>query len=379
MTINSSGVFAYEQRISGDWKCGENDLRHFNEVVIKGNSVTINGEEDVVVIQNRDITYPKKSIMRVLGIPGRSPQRVIDYFVHHDKDDKSRWMQTVYYWPIKNGKMQQNTRFEIETTLDFSGYSRWLHSAIDNDNRPSAEDCIASILWWGGLKQHLENVPQFYDALLQIRNGQVHTLEEIVRIGRNPSDENDRISTWSKVLAAYMPGTCFIYDSRVALTLAYLSLKIGSPCYWQIPVDQSDRGRRIGRRHFKSEDGTVDIENIETVTNNNRRMMVENADNAASMRAAGLQDITSDNEAQIEEWIEKGLDIPECYCRYLTFLDSLAKNATIRDAYDRLPQGIRDAYDKVFDFIPNPEMKHHKSIMAHLEKMLFMQKEFISV
>ena len=391
MTINSSGVFTYEQCISGDWNCG-NDERHFEDVVINGNSVTTNGEEHIVEIPEGDIRldYPKKTILKALGIPGRSQKKVIDFFIHKSKNEQSKWMQTVYYWPIKYGKMQQNTRFEIETTLDFYGYSRWLHYAMNQGDkgRSSAEDCIASILWWGGLKQHLENVPQFYDALASIKasikEGKPKKLEEIVELGSNPQNGNDRISTWSKILAAYMPGTCFIYDSRVALTLTYLSLKNGSPCYWQIPDDQSDEDRKIGKRYFKCEDGTVDEENIETATKKNRQGMVKNADNATFMRAAGLQNIVNlfnkDNEdKEIIEWFENGLDIPECYCRYLTFLDSLAESAPIRDAYDRLPIGIRDAYDKVFDFISDSKMKHHKSIMAHLEKMLFMQKESILV
>lgn len=127
-------------------------------------------------------------------------------------------------------------------------------------------------------------------------------------MGRNKQDK-DRIASWSKILAAFMPGTYCIYDSRVANALSSEFEKAGKQDYWTIP---SPRGGNLKKGQY---------------------------------------------------------DVPECYYRYHTLLQSLAGKQEVKKTYRKdVDSSIRDAYSAV-------GFSEEQAIMAHLEKVLFMLGE----
>ena len=166
-------------------------------------------------------------------------------------------------------------------------------------------------------------------------------------------DNGDGIAFWSKVLAAYEPGVSFIYDSRVALALSYITLKCDDkPCFWCIP---SDKGTPpIPKRQFRDFNGTV-------------------------------EEVISKRRNNVEKQ-----KVPTCYSLYLDLLKRLADKvySKIQVGFDpfatrpepnnnRIPtsEAIKQNYLDVFN--GNDEEKMKNAIMAHLEKMLFMMKENI--
>ena len=149
------------------------------------------------------------------------------------------WSQVpAYEWNGKN---------EAETVEYFRKLSEQLDSALGADENHRFEvvgNAITAILDWGnislgenGINQFIEeiqNVNRNYADIQPEDNNFERNVREILRRGRNGNDW--RISSWSKILAAWKPGTFFIYDSRVAIGLSIVKPDVT----WAIP---SARGK----------------------------------------------------------------------------------------------------------------------------------------
>lgn len=301
--------------------------------------------------------YECQSITRLIGSREDDKTNIISPFVsptieqteaERESSAVDNWMNIPYVWPQnKDGTRREDSKNEEETIYEFYGYSRWLNHALLNKDKSSCKDCIACILKWGGVKQHEDkHVHDFYEALLRIRKDNIISFDEIMRQGRkgNNHEEEDRSSTWTKILAAYQPGKLFIYDSRVALALSFISLKLNAPCFWMIPKSRNNN------------------EQENNLTNREFVTWPESVHNKIE---------TNRNKTHCKEE-----NIPTCYNRYLNLLYQLACDNKIVAAYNQLPENIRGAYEKVFAFIPKKE-RAQSAIMAHLEKVLFMMKGII--
>ena len=251
---------------------------------------------------------------------------------HYDE-----WLEKEYRWP----QNRRDAKDEQSTVLIFNEHSRHLRKGY-------IEESIFDIFYWGGGNRAIANVEEREDfsiaikSLNLLKNEQL-SLGTVLRMGNNGSVS--RIAFWSKVLAAYKPGKYFIYDSRVAIALSFISLKLeNTPCYWIIP---SDPGYTTRNKSF------VGFEN--------KSIEVAIQDNQEKHR------------------INVGTDPNSCYHLYLELLRRLAEREEIQKKYNSLPNEIKEAYKKMFSFINDRNEQDRKSIMAHLEKMLFMMKEDILV
>ena len=233
-------------------------------------------------------------------------------------------MNTSYDWKGKD---------ELFTTLEFNKYSQELREAIDQNRwqllnegeiKKKIRIAVENILKWGGINQDEDNALSFIDPIYDAQKSNSEW---------DPTNQ-DNVSSWSKIYAAYKPGEKFIYDSRVALSLSYISLQIDAPCFWRIP---SSRG--VNDPEWKQ---------FKNMCQRNRILHSQNNTNV------------SENEA----------DIPTCYNQYLDLLNALARNKGIIEGYRKLDERIRQAY-KAIDY------DEHQAIMAHLEKVLFMKKDDI--
>lgn|SRR5574344_475523 len=101
--------------------------------------------------------------------------------------------------------------------------SRHLNGMITNDESINIYKWIVNV--WGGIRRYkvAENIQLINDFL----NGKER-------------DDYYRISSLSKIASFRYPEKYFIYDSRVAISLNYLLLKVNSPYYFYMP---SSRGR----------------------------------------------------------------------------------------------------------------------------------------
>ena len=248
---------------------------------------------------------------------------------HYDE-----WLNKEYRWP-----QNRNAKDEQSTVLIFNEHSKHLR-------RGYIEESIFNIFYWGGGDLAISRTAERTDFSNAIRNlnlpeNEHASLDTILSMGNNR--RLSRIAFWSKVLAAYKPGEFFIYDSRVAIALSYIALKLDdTPCYWIVPMDP---GTSIRNRSF------IGFEN----------------------RSIG--DVIQAN--QNAHHIQVGNDPNSCYHLYLELLKRLAEREEIQKRYKRLSPKIKAAYKKMFSFIKDKNERNHKSIMAHLEKMLFMMKESI--
>lgn len=269
------------------------------------------------------------------------------------------WMSKPYDWKGKN---------EIDTVREFCDYSKNLADALEQ--KGNVQKAVEDILKWGGINQH-DNLPQeLCDAVRSAAEDPVFlrknasnqiledakTIKQLLERGVKPvirekSQRNNkrienkdyRISSWSKIIAAYKPGTYFIYDSRVAIALSDIFLWLNLPCFWTIPDSRNE------------ESGTADSRwNIwakEQFIGMCQRNRIHHNQNNANI---------SEQEA----------DIPTCYKTYLKLLNALAQNRIIVEEYQKLDKSIRKAYkDKKYT--------KTQAIMAHLEKVLFMKKDDI--
>ena len=225
------------------------------------------------------------------------------------------WMNTPYDWKGKD---------ELFTTLEFNKYSEELRHAIVSEKTKLIKEAVENILKWGGINQDEDNALSFIDPIYDAQKSNSEW---------DPTNQ-DNVSSWSKIYAAYSPGNKFIYDSRVALSLSYISLQIDAPCFWRIP---SSRG--VNDPEWKQFQ--------EMCKRNRHNHNMRNQTNP------------------VEE-----TDIQTCYNQYLELLNALARNKGIIEEYRKLDERIRQAY-KAIDY------DEHQAIMAHLEKVLFMKKDDI--
>lgn len=137
---------------------------------------------------------------------------------------------------------------EVQTISSFKTLSQQLTSALavnDNDRqREDVKQAIGKILDWGHISMKDGGIDEFVSAIIEmnqeyagLQRNDVDFERKVTEILKRGRRENDwRISSWSKILAAWKPGVFFIYDSRVAigLTAVYPDIK------WTIP---SARGK----------------------------------------------------------------------------------------------------------------------------------------
>ncbi len=160
------------------------------------------------------------------------------------------------------------------------------------------------------------------------------------------------------------------------MALSYISLKVGGPCYWQIPTDNNkNEDRKIENRFFVGINDEAESKTIKDFIQKEREK------NMDKLSLAGLTDYLTKirkDESKKKKWKDDGLDIPICYFQYLRLLKLIAKSKKIREKYQQLDDDIKTAYEHAFSFEPDKDKREEMAIMAHLEKMLFMQKEKIT-
>lgn len=176
-------------------------------------------------------------------------------------------------------------------------------------------------------------------------NADIANRQNISQILDIAKKENDyRIASWSKLLAALEPGKFFIYDSRVAIALTNFCYIVNCNRFWNIPPKKN----------------TTDDQN------------------------PGKSQICYDNFIKKVDYNnQQHKDFPTCYFLYLNLLKKLAEE--ISDAYNRLDERIINAYTVVlrtaypinnYPEITDKEIRE-MSTMAHIEKMLFMMADDI--
>lgn len=183
---------------------------------------------------------------------------ILDKMVEGISSHYNEWLNLLYMWPMNyESKYETNTQFEQKTVNDFHTMSEDLAIALDQDNpnQETVEGVIRQIFQWGqgqGQGDDEENehhniqqgqISDYARLLNDIRNSadynrQNHDLpyndrnffSRLVEKG-GTSNNNYRIAYWSKSLAAYNPGVFFIYDSRVAYALSFISLYLNLPVF----------------------------------------------------------------------------------------------------------------------------------------------------
>jgi hypothetical protein len=291
-------------------------------------------------------------------------------------ENYDRWLTRKYMWLMKERRPEKGTKFESATSIEFNGFSkRLLHSLENSSNNPEdinlqndVLQAVLEILKWGKFPikpgEKTRAPEDFTRALIAIKNANRDlTTKEILVQGKVPGNSNTdsswRIAFWSKCLAAYQPGACFIYDSRVSFALSYISWKLNLSCFWAI---LGDRGVSTDNKCFRGAEGMSIKEAI----------------------AKNLTDTNSENKS-----------VPKCYDLYLKLLKKLSDRKVIQDKYlytnnSVINDDIRNAYNNIFpiadedrnsdDIVRDKDgcpLVSKKAIMAHLEKMLFMMKEHI--
>lgn len=240
---------------------------------------------------------------------------------HYDE-----WLDNAYRWDSKD---------EQETVQVFDDCSKRLRKG-------EIRQAISDIFRWGGGASFKDEQEDFSSVIQKLNQRKDEPcLEEILYLGNK--DGRIRIAFWSKVLAAYRPGEYFIYDSRVALALSYISLRLKVPCIWDVP---KPRRTKKEKRFKEFSDKSI-------------------ADAIRDSLPGKMREIRTDSNI--------------CYPLYLELLESLAAKKEIKRRYNGLPREIQVAYEKMFGRIKDKDKRKQKSIMAHLEKMLFMMKESILV
>ena len=98
---------------------------------------------------------------------------------------------------------------------------QWFHEdlrmVLDKNDMPGIRLCIERILSWGGINKNKRNAGMFDDRFPKLLK-QLDVQEGVLTA--NVIDA--RLSSWTKVLAAYAPDKFCIYDSRVAIALRFL-------------------------------------------------------------------------------------------------------------------------------------------------------------
>lgn len=261
---------------------------------------------------------------------------IINRFVNdnHNPLYANNWMtSTPYGWP----RPPQTPRLEAETVSEFNGYAIRLSEALEDNNNLGLTQVVDDILRWGGITNRTKLVKDLSKAIRDIKRDNIPDTEIDVILRKAKNQSSWRIASWSKILAAYKPGVFFIYDSRVAIALSHMSYVLRQPeqewCFWQIPSPREEYGNPNNANERRKQEAFNNFKNIEC--GNNRKS-----------------------------------SIPICYRQYLSLLNQWSNNNEIRRQFGNLDESIRNAYSTI-------HFSLQQAIMAHLEKMLFMQKEII--
>ena len=231
---------------------------------------------------------------------------IVDYIGDHlDLFDKQ------YMWPMHHGNHIPSSKDEAQTVREFAGFN------VQNAKR------IQDILDWGGISNSERISKEYFNVVNRIQDDD--SIKDVLQLGKNGS--NWRIASWSKVLAVVKPGFFFIYDSRGAIALSFITMSAGCSCYWQIPSPREEGGN----------DGEYAIFKNACKSSRNQR---------------------------------KAYSMDVCYDLYVKLLQRMKKIKGVKDRYDNLSDDIKNAYFRC-------GFEEDKAIMAHLEKMLFMMKERI--
>lgn len=258
-----------------------------------------------------------------------------------------------YIWKIRNGNPEYGAKDEATTVREFSEYSNQLCNACINNNQLNVEQAILDILVWGGFRDNNSEPADFTNAILNVYETQDIMQNDYRFLLRQGHGITTRISFWSKILSAYKPGVYFIYDSRVALALSYISLKINQPCFWCVPSDGD-----IMNEHF-----------IDYKLN---MLLIPQPHDGSQPTVRNIITQNRSIHGNTREASE-----PVCYDLYIRLLDKLADNKEIQNRYEELDDDIKNAYESAFEFEQDSSIRKKMAIKAHLEKMLFMMKERI--
>lgn len=289
---------------------------------------------------------------------------------HYDE-----WLNRTYMWPMMNGRLKVEhgqivSSYEDKTVGSFASF----HDPIQH---VETTEPVKRILDWGGIDRNVDQ--EIADYAYYVNHiAMVNGLVEVLSLAQKHRPEetrrapgritNWRISSWSKILAAYDPKRYFIYDSRVAIALSYISLQLGLDVIWSIPTFDLAARDRQAYQNFR--------EDIRRAT---RRLGPIHRPWTLHTRVYFLY-------LELLKRLAHNDFIRKAYNNYDTDrTDEFMQKITPRNRTAKLPptgDEIRDAYERTASqFIgfgkEFQEERTTQAIRAHLEKMLFMMKESI--
>ena len=267
-----------------------------------------------------------------LGLNLTAERNIINQIIQEFSNRFENWLTTEYNWPPGN----QNC--EAETVNTFGQYSNTLMDILMRGNDSPIEIIREIVIDWGKVHSAVNLLPGYSTDMMNVFSQRNDITSLSFVLGNN----GRHIASWSKVLAAYKPtlhpnimpqnaspgyGDYNIYDSRVAISLAHICLSMDLPCFWCIPDPHEQQG------------------------------------------IARLEHLIKTNQ----EKFGIGCRTPnECYALYLDLLRGFARNEAIREVFSsEFFADIRTAYINTCGF------SLEQAIMAHMEKILFMQKDSI--
>lgn len=258
-------------------------------------------------------------------------RNIINQIIQEFSNRFGNWLTTEYDWPPGNHNC------EVETVRTFGGYSNSLMNSLRRNIDPY-ETIKQIVIDWGQVRNAVNLLPGYSEYLANVFRQRNNITSLAFVLGQNGS----HIASWSKVLAAYKPtldpnimpqnampgyGDYNIYDSRVAISLSHICLSMDLPCFWVVPDPHELQG----------------IARLEHLIRTNQEKF-------------GIGDCSPN----------------ECYALFLDLLRGFARNDGIREIFNsEYFTDIRNAYFNECGFTLE------QAIMAHIEKMLFMQKDSI--
>ena len=339
--------------------------KNLNKVEIKNSKIIIGvgvfeqcpALSSCIHIQGLELISNKQiSLIKHYGIGNKtiSYDDILNKMVDWIADEKNykKWITRPYMWPMRHGRPMSKTKYEVDTINKFASFSLFDQQALQvSPDSQMLFKKVKEVLKWGGIR-NTAPTREFANTILTLTDNT--SIPTILRKGKgNSSSQYWRIASWSKILAAYKPGTYFIYDSRVAIGLSFI--------LWSLLDDNLSKAPGVFWIIPKASDTTGAIEAFKET----------------------IHSVES--------------DITTCYYLYLDLLKRLAKRFSMSHDSNVLC-GIGHTENETFSpfaingagngKIPSTRQIEEaylgrnvfnndkkKAIMAHLEKMLFMMKE----